>query len=288
MAVRSAIFAESTQDLPARASSSKETHVLNDDGNDEITVHSQDHSTDTHLPTNRRHFPLRGSTGAESSPRKQQGVVLAVVVAAVHWRMWAARRSREKHGYSARDVAVVDDEPMKAILLTRPGAWCFGLTLLDSVLSSDLLDWYSAFAETEEGQQFFATCGIDPFFSEAEVEKIAAVPNLVFCLVSHKSLEEVMGCALMRRALVHPVALAGDWLLRCLESPNLVAGAISALELVSKDLELNAREPKYETPWDTDVRRLNIITSIAKTPHLLAPMMRLPLRMQVEVAPIWL
>ena len=101
-----------------------------------------------------------------------------MIVAAVHWRRWAARRSREKHGYSARDV--VDEEPTKVILLTRPKAWCSVLTFLHNVLSSDFLDWYSALAETEEGQQFVATCGIDPFFSEAQVEKIAAVPNLVF------------------------------------------------------------------------------------------------------------
>jgi topoisomerase IA-like protein len=78
MAVRSAIFAESAQGLSASASSSKETYLLDDDGNDEITVNSparlsfygQDHSTDTQLPSNKRHFHLMGSTGAESSPQK--------------------------------------------------------------------------------------------------------------------------------------------------------------------------------------------------------------------------
>lgn len=53
------------------------------------------------------------------------------------------------------------------------------------------------------------------------------------------------------------------------------------LELVSADLEAEARSPTRESPWEVDDRRQAIVARLAETPNLLAPMLRLPEKTQV-------
>ena len=68
--------------------------------------------------------------------------VAVVVAGGLHWRRWAARRARARSGVSACDlVALVNDDAMKKVFTESPETWCFGLTLLDSMLSTDLLNW---------------------------------------------------------------------------------------------------------------------------------------------------
>jgi hypothetical protein len=76
--------------------------------------------------------------------------VMTVIAAGVHWRKWAAARAREKHGVSASDRVVGNNDTlMKAMLVHEPEVWCYGLTLENSSIPNDISDWLAFFAETE-------------------------------------------------------------------------------------------------------------------------------------------
>lgn len=95
-----------------------------------------------------------GGDEEEEKPIEVEAVAIARAMLAIraytHWRRFAARKARERQGYSATDRLIGNrDKHMKALLLQEPDVWCFGLTLEDNSIPDDLCDWLEVFQSTE-------------------------------------------------------------------------------------------------------------------------------------------
>ena len=213
-------------------------------------------------------------TGADSYNGLTLREAATATAATVHWRRWAARRARKKQGFSAIDRIVgFNDNLFQNMLRLDPEVFFWGMTLEESPVASDLSDWVAAFAADELGRIFLDSCGKD--ISDEAIEQVAAVPNLVYTLISVDKHQLLLQTPLVRRAIVRPSALAGDWLVSALSVKHLRAPAVSFLEFLSAEIA-NDGDDKFAA----EVKRREVFTKIASLDTLVGPMLRLPVKLQ--------
>lgn len=110
--------------------------------------------------------------------------------------------------------------------------------------------------------------------------RVARVPDLVYSVINISNRGPLLQMPMMKKALVCPDALEGDWLVRCLTDPDLMEGAVEFLELVSADLESTSVSDKA----NSEAKRRIVCDRIASVDDILAPMLRLPTHLQERVA----
>jgi hypothetical protein len=125
---------------------------------------------------------------------------------------------------------------------------------------------------------FITSCGVDT--KEDTVVRVAKVSDLVYSVISIPNRGPLLRMPIMKKALVCPEALDGDWLVRCLTDPELMEGAVEFLELVSSDLDTTSLVDKA----NAEAKRRIVCDRIASVDDLLARMLRLPIHLQERVA----